>query len=138
MLNILSGWQTANIKSFPIADGVVLNQGDWVEFDADGKLVVNTAAYDGSKDVFPVYAGNKDFYDTRSLNRADVVTASSGVLETDVMDAVTFNAGDGVYVAGGKVTDVTTAGSGAKPVGYAIKASGVNIEGKNIVQFRLA
>lgn len=138
MLNILSGWETANIKSLPIADGVVFDAGDWAEFDADGKLVKNTSAFDGTKAVFPVYAGNGRFYDTRYLNKVDVVTASSGILETDVIDAVDFKAGDPVFVAAGKLTDGTTAGEGAVAVGYAIEPSGVNVAGKNIVKFKLA
>lgn len=140
MLNILSGYETGNIKSFPIANGQVFDQGDWVKFD--GKKLVkmeNSDVFTGDKGVFPVYAGNKSFYDTRYLQEVDVVTASSCILETDKMEAgIDFNAGDAVFVKGGVVVDKDTAGVGAKAVGYAIEPSGLNVEGKKIVKFARA
>jgi len=140
MLNILSGYQTANLKSFPVKNGVQFTEGEWAMFNADGKLVKmeETDVFNGTKAVFPVFAGNKKYFDTKYLGEVDVVTAKSGILETDVLDAVSFAAGDPVFVKNGKVTNSATAGTGAKAVGFAIEAAGNNVAGKRIVKFALA
>lgn len=121
MLNILSGYETANIKSFPIADGVKLDQGDWVVFQ-DGKLVKQTGAYEALSQgaCFPVYAGNVTFYDTRHLNEADVVTATSGILETDKVAAVAIVAGNALTVKDGVIDLASSAGDG-DVIGFAIE-----------------
>jgi hypothetical protein len=36
MLNVLSGYTTANIKSYEFKAGVQLEPGDWVVFDISG------------------------------------------------------------------------------------------------------
>jgi hypothetical protein len=96
MLNILSGYKTANIKSFPVAADVLLEEGDWVVFDTTTGNVKKPTAADVAKThvmAAPVFRGNKIFYDTKSLGRVDVVTANSGVLETDKYAAKTIKAG---------------------------------------------
>lgn len=115
MLNILSGYQTANIKSFEIAEGVKLDQGDWVVFE-EGKLKKQTGEYAANVAVFPVYAGNVSFYDTRYHNRADVVTAKSAILETDKVAAVSIVAGDALTVKDG----VIDKGTATNAIGFAI------------------
>jgi len=137
MLNILSGYQTANIKSFPA--GEALNEGEWVEFGNDGKVKKVTGVYTGAKGVFPVYAGNVKFYDTKSLNEVDVVTAKSGILECDNVEDVTIKAGDAVYVKDGKLTNAANA-SGGKVIGYAIEDANPNdIHSQfTVVKFALA
>lgn len=121
MLNVLSGYKTANIKSFPVTDGEVFEQGDWVVFK-DGKLTKETGAYVAKTAgaCFPVYAGNKDFYDTRYLNRVDVVTATSGVLETDKIAAVAITAGAALTVKDGVIDLATTDGDG-DIIGFALE-----------------
>lgn len=133
MLNVLSGWETANIKSFPIAEGEKLDQGDWVVFE-DGKLVKQAGAYVAKDNgvTFPVYAGNVSFYDTRYHNRADVVTANSGVLETDKVAAVAITAGAALTVKDG-VVDLASTNGDADIIGFAIE------DMKNgVVKFALA
>lgn len=139
MLNILSGQDTANVKSFPVTMTgenndvqTQINQGQWVRFDSTGtgKLVLQTGAYDGSYAVFPVYAGNIIFYDTRYHARVDVVTAKSCVLETDVTEATGIVAGDMVTVKDGKLAKAEAAGPAV--IGFAIE----NQKGK-VVKFIL-
>lgn len=121
MLNILSGYDTANVKSFPIADGVLLDQGDWVVFQ-NGKLVKQTGAYEAMSQgaCFPVYAGNVSFYDTRYHNRADVVTATSAVLETDKVAAVAITAGQALTVKDG-VVDLAASNGDGDIIGFALE-----------------
>lgn len=96
MLNILSGYKTANIKSFPVDADVLLEEGDWVVFNTTtGNVEKPTAKYVAKTQgmAAPVFRGNKIFYDTKSLGRVDVVTANSGVLETDKFAPTTIKAG---------------------------------------------
>lgn len=121
MLNVLSGEKTANIKAFPVAEGVILDQGDWVVFE-DGKLKLQEGAY-VAKDqgaCFPVYAGNKNFYDTRYHGKVDCVTATSGVLETDKVAAVAITAGAALTVKDGVVDLASTDGDG-DIIGFALE-----------------
>lgn len=118
MLNILSGQETANIKSLPVKDGEILDQGDWVVFD-NGAVKKQTGLWDPSKGLcVPVYRGNGRFYDTRYLNRVDCVTAKSGVLETDKVAAVSIVSGDPVAVKDGQIDQSQ---SSEDVIGYAIK-----------------
>ena len=124
MLNILSGQETANIKSFPVKDGEVLDQGDWVVFDS-GSVKKQTGEWTKNSGLcVPVYRGNGRFYDTRYLNRVDCVTAKSGVIETDKVAAVSIVAGNAVGVKDGEINLATAA---ENVIGYAIKdmANGV-------------
>lgn len=124
MLNILSGQETANIKSLPVKDGEILDQGDWAVFD-DGAVKKQTGQWDPSQGLcVPVYRGNGRFYDTRYLNRVDCVTAKSGVLETDKVAAVAIVAGDALTVKDGQVDK---SADKSDVIGYAIKdmANGV-------------
>lgn len=124
MLNILSGQETANIKSLPVKDGEILDQGDWAVFDG-GAVKKQTGQWDPSKGLcVPVYRGNGRFYDTRYLNRVDCVTAKSGVLETDKVAAVAIVAGDALTVTDGQVNK---SADKSDVIGYAIKdmANGV-------------
>lgn len=119
MLNILSGQATANVKAFPVKD-IEIIPGDWVKFDASGKLEKVSAAYDGTYAVFPAYTFNKKQYDNLALNKVDVVTSAACVLETDVVEAVTFAEGSAVTIsANGKLT--TTGATAANKVGFVIK-----------------
>lgn len=140
MLNILSGEKYANVKAFEVADGVTFGQGEWAKFNASGKLVKAGSGETGA--VFPVYAGNVDFYDTRYLGKVDVVTAVSAVLETDVTEGVTFTVGAPVYIsANGKLTSqAATLEEGTdRVVGYVINAKTNVFDGRktmaNVVQF---
>lgn len=124
MLNILSGQETANIKSLPVKDGEVLDQGEWVVFD-NGVVKKQEGQWDPSQGLcVPVYRGNGRFYDTRYLNRVDCVTAKSGVLETDKVAAVSIVAGDALTVKDGQVDK---SADKSDVIGYAIKdmANGV-------------
>ena len=61
----------------------------------------------------PVFRGNKIFYDTKSLGRVDVVTANSGVLETDKFAATAIKAGSALGLnASGLLDLVATDGDG--------------------------
>lgn len=118
MLNILSGQETANIKSLPVKDGEILDQGDWAVFD-NGAVKKQAGQWDPSQGLcVPVYRGNGRFYDTRYLNRVDCVTAKSGVLETDKVAAVSIVAGNALTVKDGKVTK---SADKSNVIGYAIK-----------------
>lgn len=124
MLNILSGQETANIKSLPVKDGEILDQGDWAVFDS-GAVKKQIGQWDPSQGLcVPVYRGNGRFYDTRYLNRVDCVTAKSGVLETDKVAAVAIVAGDALTVKDGQVDK---SADKSDVIGYAIKdmANGV-------------
>jgi hypothetical protein len=126
MLNILSGYKTANIKSFPVAAGVLLEEGDWVVFDTTttGNVTKPTATYVAKTHgmAAPVFRGNKIFYDTKSLGRVDVVTANSGVLETDKFAATAIKAGSALGLNDkGQLDPVATDGNGdGDIVAYAI------------------
>lgn len=118
MLNILSGQETANIKSLPVKDGVVLDQGDWVVFD-NGVVKKEEGLWDPSKGLcVPVYRGNGRFYDTRYLNRVDCVTAKSGIIETDKVAAISIVAGDPLCVKDGQLDASQTS---EDVIGYAIQ-----------------
>lgn len=142
MLNILSGQDTANVKSFPVAlleensrdyeksQTKIDEQGTWVMFDEEGFLKIQEGEYDGSYATFPVYAGNKIFFDTRYHARVDVVTAKSCVLETDVTEATGITAGTMLTVKDGKLAEASAAGPGV--IGFAIE----NQKGK-VVKFIL-
>lgn len=124
MLNILSGYKTANIKSFPVAADVLLEEGDWVVFDTTtGNVTKPTAAYVAKTHgmAAPVFRGNKIFYDTKSLGRVDVVTANSGVLETDKFDPTTIKAGSALGLkATGKLATVAPDAGDGDIVAYAV------------------
>lgn len=123
MLNILSGYKTANIKSFPVAADVLLEEGDWVVFDSDtGNVKKPIAAYVAKTHgmAAPVFRGNKIFYDTKSLGRVDVVTANSGVLETDKFAANTIKAGSALGLNNRGVLDRIGTDDAGDIVAYAV------------------
>lgn len=123
MLNILSGYKTANIKSFPVAADVLLEEGDWVVFNtATGNVEKPSAVYVAKTHgmAAPVFRGNKIFYDTKSLGRVDVVTANSGVLETDKYAATTIKAGSALRLNDTGVLDLVATDSDGDIVAYAI------------------
>lgn len=133
MLNVLSGYTTANIKSYEFKAGVQLEPGDWVVFDTDGgTLIKQTGAYDIATQgaTFPVYQNNVTAYDNRVLGRVDVVTANSGVLETDKFAAVSFTPGKALTIKDG-VLDLAT--DGAPVIGFVVKYDAA----KKLVQFVL-
>lgn len=131
MLNILSGYTTANIKSYEFKAGVQLEPGDWVVFGTDGTLIKQTGAYDVTQGAtFPVYQNNVTAYDNRVLGRVDVVTANSGVLETDKFDAVPFTPGKALTIKDGVLNLATDA---AQVIGFVVKYDAA----KNLVQFVL-
>lgn len=138
MLNVLSGYTTANIKSYEFKAGVQLEPGDWVVFDADGTLIKQTGAYDIATQgaTFPVYQNNVTAYDNRVLGRVDVVTANSGVLETDKFAAVSFTPGKALTIKDGVLTLATAAteSAAASPIiGFVVKYDAA----KKLVQFVL-
>lgn len=132
MLNVLSGYTTANIKSYEFKAGVQLEPGDWVVFDTDGTLIKQTGAYDivTQGATFPVYQNNVTAYDNRVLGRVDVVTANSGVLETDKFAAVAFAPGKALTIKDG-VLDL--AADAAPVIGFVVKYDAA----KKLVQFVL-
>lgn len=128
MLNILSGQATANVKAFPVkleeVEGkespIKVIPGTWLKFDTDGTLKVVDEAYDGTCAVFPAYTFSLKQYDNLYLQKIDVVTASSCVLETDVIDGSTFVEGAAVTVdADGKLT--ANGADATNKVGFVIK-----------------
>lgn len=133
MLNVLSGYTTANIKSYEFKAGVKLEPGDWVVFDtADGTLIKQTGVYDivTQGATFPVYQNNVTAYDNRVLGRVDVVTANSGVLETNKFTAETFAPGKALTIKNGILALATDA---AQVIGFVVKYDAA----KNLVQFVL-
>lgn len=132
MLNVLSGYTTANIKSYEFKAGVQLEPGDWVVFDTEGTLIKQTGAYNIATQgaTFPVYQNNVTAYDNRVLGRVDVVTANSGVLETDKFDAVPFTPGTALTIKDGVLSP---ANGDAPVIGFVVKYDAV----KKLVQFVL-
>lgn len=132
MLNVLSGYTTANIKSYEFKKGVQLEPGDWVVFDTDGTLVKQTGDYDIAAQgaTFPVYQNNVTAYDNRVLGRVDVVTANSGVLETDKFDAVPLTPGKALTIKDGVLN---LAADSAPVIGFVVKYDAA----KKLVQFVL-
>lgn len=132
MLNILSGYTTANIKSYEFKAGVQLEPGEWVVFDNDGTLIKQTGAYniDIHGATFPVYQNNVTAYDNRVLGRVDVVTANSGVLETDKFAPVTLAPGKALTIKNG-VLDLAV--ESAPVIGFVVKYDAA----KKLVQFVL-
>lgn len=134
MLNVLSGYTTANIKSYEFKAGVQLEPGDWVVFDTDGTgtLIKQTGAYDIATQgaTFPVYQNNVTAYDNRVLGRVDVVTANSGVLETNKFAPVSFAPGKALTIKNG-VLDLAAAD--APVIGFVVKYDAA----KKLVQFVL-
>lgn len=132
MLNVLSGYTTANIKSYEFKAGVQLEPGDWVVFGTDGTLIKQTGAYDivAQGATFPVYQNNVTAYDNRVLGRVDVVTANSGVLETNKFAAVPFTPGKALTIKDG-VLDLAT--GDAPVIGFVVKYD----TAKKLVQFVL-
>lgn len=123
MLNILSGYKTANIKSFPVAADVLLEEGDWVVFNTTtGNVEKPSAEYVAKTHgmAAPVFRGNKIFYDTKSLGRVDVVTANSGVLETNKYAATTIKAGSALGLNGNGMLDLIATDGGGDIVAYAV------------------
>lgn len=133
MLNVLSGYTTANIKSYEFKAGVQLEPGDWVVFNTDdGTLIKQTGAYDIATQgaTFPVYQNNVTAYDNRVLGRVDVVTANSGVLETDKFAPVPFAPGKALTIKDGVLN---LAADDAPVIGFVVKYDAA----KNLVQFVL-
>lgn len=132
MLNVLSGYTTANIKSYEFKAGDQLEPGDWVIFDDKGILVKQTGDYNIAAQgaTFPVYQNNVTAYDNRVLGRVDVVTANSGVLETNKFNPVALVPGKALTIKNG-VLDLA---AGADPViGFVVKYDAA----KKLVQFVL-
>ena len=133
MLNVLSGYTTANIKSYEFKAGVQLEPGDWVVFDTtDGTLIKQTGAYDIATQgaTFPVYQNNVTAYDNRVLGRVDAVTANSGVLETDKFAPVSFAPGKALTIKDGVLN---LAADDAPVIGFVVKYDAA----KKLVQFVL-
>lgn len=137
MLNVLSGYTTANIKSYEFnkKTGGQLEPGDWVVFDADGTLIKQTGTYDIATQgaAFPVYQNNVTAYDNRALGRVDVVTANSGVLETNKCDAVSFVPGKALTIKNGVLTTATEGAAVGSVIGFVVKYDAA----KKLVQFVL-
>ena len=111
MLNILSGYETANVKSLPYKTGETLADGEWAVFDSvTHKLKKQASAYAAATDgkVFVVFGGNDVRFDSKAMSALSVVTAKSFVGETDKFAAVTIHAGDPLTVANGVLTKADT------------------------------
>ena len=107
MLNILSGYETANIKSLPFKAGEVLADGEWAVFDSvTHKLKKQASTFAAATDgkSFVVFGGNDVRFDSKEMGSISVVTAKSFVGETDKFAAVTIHAGDPLTVANGVLT----------------------------------
>lgn len=132
MLNVLSGYTTANIKSYEFKAGVQLEPGDWVVFNTDGTLIKQTGDYNIATQgaTFPVYQNNVTAYDNRVLGRVDVVTANSGVLETNKFNPVSFVPGQALTIKNGVLSPAT---DDAPVIGFVVKYDAA----KNLVQFVL-
>lgn len=119
MLNILSGYETANIKSLPFVAGAVIEDGNWVVFSGTtGEVKKQTGAFDiKAGRAYPVFGGNSVRFDSKNMGKVSVVTASSYVGETDKFAAVTINAGSPLTVADGVLTNAV---EGASVVAYAL------------------
>lgn len=132
MLNVLSGYTTANIKSYEFKAGAQLEPGDWVVFDNKGTLIKQTGEYNIATQgaTFPVYQNNVTAYDNRVLGRVDVVTANSGVLETNKFDPVSFVPGQALTIKDGVLA---RAADTAPVIGFVVKYDAA----KKLVQFVL-
>lgn len=111
MLNILSGYETANVKSLPFKANEVLADGEWAVFDSvTHKLKKQSSTYDAATDgkAFVVFGGNDVRFDSKQMSALSVITATSFVGETDKFAAVTINAGDPLTVADGVLTKADT------------------------------
>jgi hypothetical protein len=112
MFNLLSGYETANIKSYAFKTGEVIKDGEWVVFDtATGKLKKQVGAYDPITQglVMPVFGGNDVRFDSKFMGAVSCVTSTSFSGETDVVQAVTINPGDALTILDGKLTKATVA-----------------------------
>lgn len=95
-------------------------------------MIKQTGTYDIATQgaTFPVYQNNVTAYDNRVLGRVDVVTANSGVLETDKFAAVSFAPGKALTIKDG-VIDL--AADSAPVIGFVVKYDAA----KKLVQFVL-
>ena len=121
MFNILSGYETANIKSYPFKQGEVIKDGQWVVFDKSaGALVKQVGAYDPATMgvAFPVFGGNDVRFDSKAMGNVSCVTASSYTGETDVLAQVTIGLGDQLTITDGVITKST---DGKGVIGYCTK-----------------
>ena len=121
MFNILSGYETANVKSYAFKQGEVIKDGEWVVFDkAVGKLVKQVGVYDPATQgvAFPVFGGNDVRFDSKFMGNVSVITATSFAGETDVIAATTIGIGDMLTIEDGKITK---AASNVGIIGYCTK-----------------
>lgn len=121
MLNILSGYESANIKSLPYKAGTSLVDGTWVVFGktADaGKLIAQAGDYSAATDgkAFVVSGGNDVRFDSKEMGNISVVTAKSFVGETDKFAAVSIYPGMPLTLKDGALVDaeVTAAEQGER------------------------
>lgn len=134
MLNILSGYATANIKSYEFKAGAQLEPGDWVVFDSiTGTLIKQEGNYDivAQGATFPVYQNNVTAYDNRVLGRVDVVTANSGVLETNKFAPKSFTPGKALTIKDGILNPAVA--SSDPVIGFVVKYDAA----KGLMQFVL-
>ena len=116
MLNILSGYDTANIKSLPSKADAVLADGEWAVFDSvTHKLKKQASTYAAATDgkAFIVFGGNDVRFDSKQMGAISVVTAKAFVGETDKFAAITINAGDPLTVSNGVLTNALEFGTAA-------------------------
>lgn len=127
MLNILSGYETANIKSIPYKAGESIVDGTWVVFDGTtGKVKNQASAYvmATAGKAFIVMGGNDVRFDSKAMGNVSVVTSSSFAGETDKFTATTINAGDPLTLVGGLLQ---TAEAGANVVAYALTSNATGV-----------
>lgn len=120
MLNILSGYETANIKSVPYKAAESITDGSWVVFDgATGLVKAQVSTYTMATDgkAFIVFGGNDVRFDSKELGAVSVVTSASFAGETDKFAAVSIVAGAPLTLLGGVLTNAV---AGANVVAYAL------------------
>lgn len=129
MLNILSGYETANVKSLPFKANEALVDGTWAVFGTGGdagKLVAQTGDYSAatSGKAFIVCGGNDVRFDSKAMDSVSVVTAKSFVGETDKFAAVSIYAGTPLTLKDGVLVDAEVAAAEAGERTYKITNKG--------------
>lgn len=131
---LITELQTLTRRDFPLADptflaGVGSNpliDGEWLELDANYKLIRGVPAEGTSLLVFPVHT-ERGRYDTQAIGKTNVLYLGQYEAESTVVtgpftlgDALTVNAGAGALL-NKRVLKTQTAANGVAIVGYVSK-----------------
>lgn len=120
MLNIVIGNEAAGLFSFDTNTSQTIAAGEFAVFST-GKLSKQSGVLAATTKVLPVYAGNDVRFDTKALSKVTVATAKGAVFETDKFAAVSYNPGDQLSVADGKLCKVD--GTNTVAVAYALSSA---------------